>query len=222
MGFVKFKKHTECWQSYPDWLTVPCSCLFLQLSLSLSVSSRLWYTAPLLLVWTLSTFILHDKSIKPNPSYVLCTGRIINKMVLAHVKSHKDTAVIPPLSQITTLTFTQHMVTICAVICQYNGYYSLPSRSSNYLHSLLWWVHWKIRQVSHSVWDNLRAKDKRIPLTAIFAAGGSIFLVPDSLICVSKTDMSRATTQKIYIQYNKRLCCSRPVSLSIMFHLVPI
>lgn len=49
----------------------------------------------------------------PNPSHVLCSGRIINKMVISGFKGHKNITPIPCLLQIIAFTLTQHK--ICAV-----------------------------------------------------------------------------------------------------------
>lgn len=49
----------------------------------------------------------------PNPSHVLCSGRIINKMVISGFKGRKNITPIPCLLQIIAFTLTQHK--ICAV-----------------------------------------------------------------------------------------------------------
>lgn len=96
-------KHIEYWQSYH--LIVTCTSV----SFSQSVSSTMQYKAGHHIPAGMNTSRIH---FTPR-THVPCPGRIINKMVISGLKSHKNITLIPPLSQITAFTFTQH--NICAV-----------------------------------------------------------------------------------------------------------
>ena len=111
--------------------------------------------------------------------------------MIAGVKSHKNMGVIPLFFQITAFTFLQHMCTICVVICQYNRHYSWPERGLPLFLALMRTL------VSYCVQVILSVKDKNIKqdinhFVIHFEAGGYIFLVLDTLTCVSNTNTYRA------------------------------
>lgn len=129
-------------------------------------------------------FLLPKLNLHPlhkNPSYAPVTDRIINYTIMADVKSHKMIGAIPLFSpKLQPSTFLQHMVTICAVICQYKRHHLLQSL---FLYPSLWWQTTGIceqEDLSGKWWKN-----KRNHCFYISAARGLVVLVLDSASCLN-------------------------------------
>lgn len=151
--------------------------------------------------------------------------------MIAGVRSHKNIGVIPLLFQITAFTFLQHMVTNCAVICQYNRH-SWPERSLPLFLDLMTTLNNTGVLQCTSYLQGKRQKNKRGHKS--LCTLGYILLVLDTFICVSNTDTSRGKMVALgrpkdhcksvplaYLgetfhsntkdQHNNRFWCSRPL-----------